>query len=260
MTFEKDGYILLKGVFEENYLSQIRSKIDELIAYSQKELDDPLDEHFLKHRVDNGVLYDVYQRHPFFRPMAENPVLLDEVEKILGANFYLYVNSLLYKPKSKNNEVPWHQDFLSRPNESEKILTWMAIDNATKENGCLKVIPGSHKKGFRDWYRVKGATHHDRIKIDEKELQNASYVEMKAGDVLVFSNYLIHSSDENNSDLPRRAFRAVFKKLDDAKIPRGAPIMMRSNLNLEKVGQFKTQQKSTAKKLLNRIGNYLSTI
>ncbi|MEZ5022796.1 MAG: phytanoyl-CoA dioxygenase family protein [Chitinophagales bacterium] len=170
------------------------------------------------------------------------------------------MNSLLYKPKTKNNEVPWHQDFLSRPNESEKILTWMAIDDATKENGCLKIIPGSHKQGFREWYRVKGETHHDRIKISEAELQKAAYVEMNAGDVLIFSNYLIHSSEENNSDLPRRAFRAVFKKLDDAKIPRGAPIMMRSNLDQNNLKEFKQEEQNAVKKLLHKVGNYLTKL
>lgn len=227
--FEKNGFVILKNVFKDENLEKIR-ELTSLIVEKEHVNYNPLDNYYLRHRFDNGVLYDVFQRHPEFAPFVRNEKLLDAVENIFESSFYLYVNSFLYKPSDRNNEVPFHQDFLSRPTESQKLLAWIAIDDATKENGCLKVIPGSHSQGFRKWYRVENETHHDRIYIDQDEIDKAIYVELNAGDVLLFSNYLIHGSDQNNSSKNRRAYRIVYKSLDDSVIPRGTPIMLRGGL------------------------------
>lgn len=223
----KDGFTIISNVFNQDELGNIRAFTDRLIAYANKGLEDPFQNYYLRHRPDSGVLYDVYQRHPIYRSFAHNDKIIEQVSKALGDNIYLYVNSLLYKPKDKINEVPWHQDFLNKPQESMKIIAWMPMDDATKENGCIKVVPGSHSRGFFKWYTVEGETHHDRVDTSEVDLNKAIYVEMKAGDVLLFNNYLLHASDENNSDKPRRAYRVVYKALDDAVIPRSGPIMMK---------------------------------
>ena len=139
------------------------------------------------------------------------------------------MNSFLYKPPGRSNEVPWHQDFLNKPHESEKILAWIALDDATISNGCLKVIPESHRQGFKDWYTKKGETHHDRLVEGSFNEEDKKYIEMKKGDVLLFSNYLIHGSDQNDSEFHRRAYRVVYKRIDTTFTPRGGPIVMCGN-------------------------------
>lgn len=148
----------------------------------------------------------------------------------MGNSFYLYVSSFLYKPNNVSNEVPWHQDFMNRPDKSEKITTWISLDNSHIKNGCLKLIPGSHKHGFREWFNAKGETHHNRLKQDFFNIEDAIYVEMNACDILVFSNYLIHSSEQNQSPVNRKELRFVYKSLDNTAIPRGSPIMMRGGM------------------------------
>lgn len=273
-SITENGFVILRNVFSETELSNLRSKVIEILTDHPNVKHDPLDKYYLSHRTDNGVLYDVFQRYPVFQPFVRNHLLLDAVEQYLGANFYLYVNSFLYKPQGVSNEVPFHQDFLSRPKEDEKLLAWIAVDNATKDNGCLKVIPGSHKEGFREWFRVEGETHHDRIKISPEEEQEAIKVELNAGDVLLFSNYLIHGSDQNNTPDTRMAYRIVFKSLNKAEIPRATPIMLRggypeyvktlSDLTNE-IGTIETNktqksEKNFIQKLINKIGYRLTRI
>lgn len=227
---KKNGYKLLKKVFCDESVNSLISFTDRLIEFEKNNhYKQNFSDYYLNHRLDNGVLYDVYQRHPEFRKFAESNIILDEIGRILGNNFYLYVNSFLYKPPGRSNEVPWHQDFLNKPSESEKILAWVALDDATITNGCLKVIPGSHKQGFKDWYTKKGATHHDRLVEGTFNEEDKKYIEMSKGDVLLFSNYLIHGSDQNNSEFHRRAYRIVYKKIDTTYTPRGGPIVMRGN-------------------------------
>lgn len=174
----------------------------------------------------------------------------------------------MYKPRERNNEVPWHQDFLSRPNESTKFIAWIAIDNATRENGCIKVIPGSHTNGFYQWHRVKGETHHDRISDDLIDTSKAVYVEIDAGDVLIFNQYLLHSSERSNSDHPRRAYRVVYKKIDSLDIPRGSPIMLSGgspeglerivNDQEQKFNKIDVHDNPRIKMIINKIGQKLA--
>lgn len=106
----------------------------------------------------------------------------------------------------------------------------MPFDDTNKRNGALKVIPGLHKQGHQSWYRVKGETHHDRISKDfvDANERDAIYVEMKAGDVLLFNMLLVHGSDKTNTNLPRRAFRSSYQSMDGIVFtPRQSPIVLR---------------------------------
>ncbi len=274
-SLQVNGFLILREVFSKSELDKIITIANQIIEYAQKNLEDPFAKFYLRHRADRGVLYDVFQRHPEFQSMASNKRILDEIEKVIGEDIYLYVNSFLYKPKGKKNGVPWHQDFLSRPNESTKYIAWIAIDDATQENGCLKVIPGSHQSGFFDWYTIPGEAHHDRVKKEYIDESQAQYVELKAGDVLIFNQYLLHSSDEVHTDTWRRAFRVVYKGLNELEIPRGAPIMLRGgtpkSLERRYTKPYQQPEKNTKtnhlfdrkilfRKVLHKIGRALTKV
>lgn len=223
----ESGYTKLDGLLSEDCLVSAREAVDVAIEFAKEEGKDPFQESLMSHRVDQGVLYDVFQRHPEFAPMVYCQSVLDILETVMGANIYLYVNTLIYKPKGASNEVPWHQDFLSRPGESEKYIVWFALDDATRDNGCLKIIPGAHQTGFLKFHQVPGETHHSRLDPGQMDESNAKYIEARAGDAIIFSQYLPHGSDRSNSEKPRRAFRAAYKRLDTGVVPRGTPVMVR---------------------------------
>jgi phytanoyl-CoA hydroxylase len=258
---KEDGAQILRGVFTKEQTGALKQLVSRIVDYANKGLEDPFERYYMGHISDQGVLYDLFQRHPEFQEFARNPRILDALEPLLGEHIMLYVNSLIFKPKEIDNEVPWHQDFLNRPDEPPKVICWIALDDATKENGCLRVIPGSHKKGAYDWYRVKGAAHHDRIREQDIDVDKKVYLEMQEGDVLLFSQFMVHGSDGTKSDMPRRAFRIAYQSLDKVFVSRGAPIVLRGGGPefLEK--QF-PQSKGAAepgavKKLMKKVGEKL---
>jgi phytanoyl-CoA hydroxylase len=229
-SFHKNGFIVLKNVFPESQLTKLRQLQEQIVSYADMNLEDPFLPWSIDHRPDQGVLYDLYQRHPEFQALAKNERILDCLELVLGKNIFLYDNSLIYKPKGRRNGVPWHQDFLSRPTEPLKIVVWMALDKVTKENGTIQVIPGSHQNGHLPWHRVNGETHHDRVnkEVVEKNIDKRIYVELNAGDVLLFNMLLLHGSDEVNTDLPRRVFRCSYQSMEKQIFtPRQSPIVVR---------------------------------
>lgn len=263
-NFEEHGFVILKNVFNEEELNRVRTLQEKITAYADKGLVDPFLPWSISHRSDQGVLYDLHQRHPEFQTMTTNSQVLDCLESILGKDIFLYENSLIYKPKGRSNGVPWHQDFISRPHEPLKIIVWMALDKVTKENGALQIIPGSHKNGHLPWHRVHGETHHDRVNMEfvDKYRDKIVFVELEPGDVLLFNMLVMHGSDEVHSDLPRRAYRCSYQSLEK-KIysPRQSPIVVRGG-DPEKLSFYYPDKKAITKpnliqKILRRAGNKL---
>lgn len=264
--FEENGFVILKNVFSKEKLHEIRKLQEEIENYANQGLEDPFLPWSMPHRNDQGVFYDLYQRHPAFQEMAKNETILDCLESVLGKNIYLYDNSLVYKPKGKKNDVAWHQDFISRPDEPLKIIVWMAIDDVTKENGTVQVIPGSHKQGHLPWHRVSGETHHDRVDMEyvEKDKDKIIYAELEAGDVLLFNMLVLHGSDEVNTDIPRRVFRCSYQSMEKKIFtPRQSPIVMRggtpeflAEYYNKPRGQLK--KKSLPVRAINKIGRVLA--
>jgi phytanoyl-CoA hydroxylase len=226
-NFNDHGFVILKSVFDENTLAKMREFTDKIIADGEKDLEDPFSLYYMRHRTDQGALYDLFQRHPEYQELARNETILDELAKVIGEDIFLYENSLVYKPKGKNNEVPWHQDFINRPTEPIKFIAWIALDDVMIDNGAMKVIPGSHKKGFLPWYTVPGETHHTRLNLDGIQLEDYVFAELSAGDVLIFNQLLLHSSERIVSDKPRRAYRISYQGFEQIFTPRSTPIVLR---------------------------------
>jgi phytanoyl-CoA hydroxylase len=265
---EEHGFCIINDVFGEKQLQPRRDLVNQIIEFYERDNADPFDGEgcvYRRHRVDQGVLYDVYQRYPSFQQMASEENVLDVVEGVLGPNIYLYVNSVVYKPKDGDNEVPFHQDFMDRPDESDRYIAWMPLYDATRENGCLKVIPGSHTDGFKSYHVEEGETHHTRLNEDQYDSDVVEYLEMKAGDVLFFHQHLMHGSDEVSSSAPRHAFRSVYKAPypDDVITPRGGPIMLRGGYpeSLKTAGaaakRTESRKKGIIKKGIHYVGRQL---
>jgi phytanoyl-CoA hydroxylase len=263
--FEKDGFVVLHQVYTPEFLEQIRETLISIVKYAERDLEDPFTRYYLKHRADQGVLYDLFQRHPEFQEMARSPRILDALETVLGPDIFMYENSVVYKPRGRQNGVPYHQDFISRTDEPVKYIAWMAIDRVTKDSGALKVIPGSHRNGFLPWHRVKGETHHDRIDPKILDLSNEMLVELDPGDVLIFNQLVVHGSDEMNTDSLRLVYRVSYQGFDEIFTPRGAPITMRGgkpeSLARRWPNAFKSvPRKNILRRTLNRIGRKLAAL
>lgn len=260
--FKSKGYITIKSVFEEKKLISMRKLCDEIVEYTELNNNDLFSNYYLKHRPDQGVLYDLYQRFPEFSNLARSQVIIDVVSKIYSKNFFLYENSLVYKPRGKANAVPWHQDFINRPNEPIKVIAWIALDDISQANGCMYAIPGSHELGFLPCLTLKGETHHTRVDISKVDQSKAVPIEMKAGDVLIFHQLLLHSSKEVHTELPRRAYRVSYQNFNKSFTPRGTPIVisLRDKSVLSEVYTYENETTNLLLRGVRKIGKVLSSL
>ncbi|SHJ99425.1 phytanoyl-CoA hydroxylase [Reichenbachiella agariperforans] len=259
--FNNDGFVILKNVVSTDLIEQAKDLTEDIIDYFDHTDTDPFDQFFMNHRVDQGTLYDLYFRHPEFQQLATHKGVIGALREIVGEDFFLYENSLVYKPKGKKNAVPWHQDFMNRTDEPSKFIIWVALDDVTIANGALKFIPGSHKNGFLPYFQVKGETHHTRLKLDGVDLDNYIHGEMEAGDVLIFHHLVIHSSDLVDVDEPRRAYRFSVQGFKQLFSPRCVPVVLSGGRpKAYKNASPRIINKSLLKKFINKVGNRLSNI
>ena len=167
-------------------------------------------------------------RHPEFRDncpsllahdlsflnIARHPRILDMVEQVLGPNFALWNSSFFAKPASNGKRTPWHQDGEYWPIRPLATCTvWIALDASTTENGCLRVIKGSHKDRRLKKHRTnpsEDVTLHQELEPEEYDEREAVDLELKTGQISLHDVYLLHGSDANTSDKPRRGMTLRF--------------------------------------------------
>ena len=135
-----------------------------------------------------------------------------------GGAAKLIQDMALMKPPHVGREKPWHQDnayFLYEPLDAV-IGTWIALDPATAENGCMHVIPGTHLAGPKPH-------HHERdcqLPDDQVDVERDVIVPLRPGGALFFSSLLHHGTPPNTSASRRRALQFHYARSDCAKISR----------------------------------------
>ncbi len=143
-----------------------------------------------------------------FLNFARIPAILDLVEEIIGPDIILWNMSLFAKPAKKGRKTPWHQDGEYWPMRPLATCTvWIALDDATRENGCLRVIPGSHSERRLLAHRTnpsRDLTLNQELKPEAFNEAEAVDLLLEAGRISLHDVYLVHGSEPNLSDRPRR--------------------------------------------------------
>jgi ectoine hydroxylase-related dioxygenase (phytanoyl-CoA dioxygenase family) len=123
------------------------------------------------------------------------------------------------KPSNRGTFLPWHQDRWADFDRDPLVTIWTALDPATIENGCVRVIPGSHHALINPDHTAGFLT--EEMAADLSEDQTV-YLELEAGEVILLHNWLLHSSDINRSSQSRRAFSCCY--MDAATVDEGGNV------------------------------------
>jgi phytanoyl-CoA hydroxylase len=140
--------------------------------------------------------------------------LHDVLDCLMGQGRVLLQEMALVKPPKVSGEKPWHQDaaYFRGSDPSMMFGVWIALDPATRENGCMEVIPGSHLRGPAP--HVPAADINlCTIRPDLVRLQDRVALPMDPGDVLIFHSLIHHYTAANRSDLRRRALQFHYHQL-----------------------------------------------
>lgn len=230
-TYERDGYLVRRGVFPESNLDEMRKAgdevIEQLVAIRQGrripagsytfELEATTDV-MIKWEGDTDVIHGIEpfaHFHPTFMQYAFDERFLEPARDILGVEeIGLFTEKLNYKRARHGGRVALHQDYPywdGYVDDLDRIMTSMLLlDDSTIENGCLYAVPGSHKWGVQPGKDEDGF---GKFEMDDEkfDLSLLRPLELAAGDMVMFGPLLVHRSQPNPSDRDRRALLYTYQ-------------------------------------------------
>ena len=147
-----------------------------------------------------------------------NSLILEYVADLIGPNVLNIMTHLFYKRSQDKRKVSWHQDASYWPLTPTKTITvWLALDDVSAQNGAMKFIPGSHHHGqipFRASDVVEHNVLNQTVSSPEDWGENAVNVELKAGQISIHSDLLLHGSEPNLSATDRRGLTLRYMPSD----------------------------------------------
>ncbi len=265
------GYAVVRGLFPKARMRAVQEESRRIYAeglkhhatYRHKNLYfDILPEHFAGRRY-------VLQAHwfawisPFFEELRRDPAYLSLLRPLLGGDIKQIAQQIHWKPPGADlTGFRFHQDLRFRERQdvfadimTAYVTTGLAIDPATKENGCLRVVPGSHTRGYlglsdEGGALMKGATGMAELEAVGLDPADIVDLEMEPGDIALWSLLTVHGSQPNHSERDRafgvssyaraaKAERGEWAFRDGQSVPLGEePCICKYEALHEKPGPF----------------------
>jgi len=218
------GFLRLGRLLDEGQLEALRRRADELALGRvrnpgvQMQLDtggaydalpaatDRFEEGTILYRKIQGLETD-----ELFASLVRHPLFLEISARVYGphAPVSIFRAMVMNKPAGQGTSLPWHQDGgdVWALDRDPLVTVWVAIDAATRANGCVEVVPGSHHLGLLS---AEGSTLSPEHVERHCPPASVQALEVEAGHALLMHNWLIHRSGVNPTSGPRRAFTACY--------------------------------------------------
>jgi ectoine hydroxylase-related dioxygenase (phytanoyl-CoA dioxygenase family) len=214
-TFERDGYYVAENLFSPTEVQNAKEEVRRVLAEVKAEQEKAGQ----ARGVDNGVYVGLSIRSALFRALNAEARVLDIWQEIFGPNIEFWSDKIVYKSASVDFGSPWHQDWQYWKG-ANKYSVWIALDDATPENGCLKFIPGSHKSvkdhGGKD---EEGVGFTNRMRREDVDENKAVVVPAARGSAVFFHDLTLHSSFPNKSGKDRWALISTYRDASKDDIP-----------------------------------------
>jgi len=205
--FQENGYLVFERLIQGEKLAYYKGVFDELVAKGQTltqeqphwtlELD-------AQGNPRSGLLHKVQgvcEVDGRVLNLAREPEILDRVEALVGKNIDVFGTKFFPKLPNGGTSTHWHQDNYYFGTNSDHILSCgIYLEDADASNGCLRVVPGSHRSMEIVAHEKNPTTHGSWTQVDESL---AVDLETPAGTVVVFSANLLHGTNDNFSDRTR---------------------------------------------------------
>jgi len=192
--YEAAGWQIHRGVLDDGLIGEAKQHI-QWLTEQHPEL-----------RPENFG-HTLVAEDPFWVRLVSDPRLLEIAAKHIGTDIALFASHYIAKPPGDGQPVLFHQDGAYWPLEPMEVVTlWLAVDDSDAENGCMRMIPGTHKMDLHemidsDTDSVLGSMI--KPELIEGIAESALDLVLTAGDVSVHSSAIVHGSHANHSDRRR---------------------------------------------------------
>ena len=198
-NYKQQGYVVPKWKYPAKSIEMMQRLVQELIEANPDHYQEQL---VCPHLPQGATKPMVSERHQEFLNLAMEEGVRKILGQILGPDVLLWGSQLFCKPAAVGMEIPWHQDGAYWPiRPLANISAWIAIDRVSRENACLKVIPGSHLSGLKP-HQIdsrKNLALDRTVNPEHLNKEEAVDIELDPGELVFFDVYLMHGSNANTS-------------------------------------------------------------
>jgi ectoine hydroxylase-related dioxygenase (phytanoyl-CoA dioxygenase family) len=245
--FHEQGYLAGIQVLEEHQIEALCSELSGLMEPSH-----PANHLFYEYNSNesqdqNAILFHAlgaWRTGPAFHDVLWSPAFLVAASQLLDGPVRFWHDQLFCKPAHHGGVVAWHQDYSywTRTEPMAHLTCWIALDDSTRDNGCLYYVPGSHRWNLLPVTGLAG--NMDEIMTVLSPQQQAAFhpipVELKRGQCSFHHPLMVHGSYANRSERPRRAtlinvFRDGVRSGSDEELLIGVPAIPKGD---KMKGQF----------------------
>ncbi len=210
-SFDENGYLHYGQVLSLDEVELLRQRCEDIAERRETHLPDPyiqMEPEFRENPDTDVPRLDTIRKmtrlayhDELFESVARKTEIVDVVEQLLGPNIKLYGDQLMMKPRFHGTVTDWHQDCPAWPFflPQQAVSAWVALDDATVDNGCMTLIPGSHK-----WGPISRDYVDDFLAM--KEVPDPVSVEVKTGDCMFHNGLTLHRTGANTTANRRRGW------------------------------------------------------
>lgn len=203
-AFHRDGFVIVRALYQNAQMLEWKRVLKEVLEEEKR-----------TGKVDpaglaaSGVrVWGPDRIHPMLLEAMRDNHVTPVLKQVIGPHVEFLSAKAVFKDSATNFSSPWHQDWFYWEGAT-KMSVWIALDDATPDNGCLKFVPGSHRKVFPK--KVVNEAFGNRI--DEKDLEGWPVVTaaVNRGDCVFFSDKAVHSSHPNKTGADRWSVISTYR-------------------------------------------------
>ncbi|MEM7031960.1 MAG: phytanoyl-CoA dioxygenase family protein [Chloroflexota bacterium] len=200
--FKKDGFLIVPHLFTAHEMIRLKSEIAAILAKLQTGEIGDSDGKQWKMLKASGVYVGLAPHSNLIQRLLRDDRLLDILEVMIGPNLEFLSDKIAYKDDDTDHPSPWHQDWPYWYGD-HKISVWVALDDATVDNGCLKLIPGSHHGMATHDGEDDGKGFGNRLKQEAVDESQAVTASVERGGAVFFHDLALHASHSNTAQTDR---------------------------------------------------------
>ena len=192
--FEQDGFVIFRNVLDAELIAEANAHVDWLMKKHPELRPEDLN-------------HTLVQHDPFWVRLVSDARLLDIAEQFIGPHIALFASHYICKPPRDGQAVLWHQDGSYWPLDPMEVVTlWLAVSDASPDNGCMRVIPGTQEMDLQELQQRNDIPNVLNSGMDDAIVDDKRAVDcvMAPGDVSVHHPNVIHGSNPNTSGRWRR--------------------------------------------------------
>ncbi|XP_013392595.1 uncharacterized protein LOC106160521 [Lingula anatina] len=239
--FYRDGFIILRKFLDTEEVTNLRKALEQ-----DKTLED---NYYTRDDGDGYQAKTANWNHPvddITGMIGRSEKAVGTMEKLLGGEVYQYHAKVIMKEPFTGGAFVWHQDYgywyVYGNLFPDMATVWIAVDRADRTNGCLQILPGSHRAGRIEHVKVgdQAGAEPERVEFLAKVCP-LTYVQLDPGDAVIFHCNLVHRSDQNHSQNRRWAYLVCYNRASNDPVykhhyPNYTPLIKVQNSRIKECG------------------------